>query len=367
MQVRELFSTGAIRQPWPLMVDGVVVGSSEMGISETCKKKCGSSPACSELAEEGEHTCKHGLSCLSARISNSRITVFGLRGEGNTTPLNLYNRAGLKGRSITKKAFAEWLGTVQDLIRGFELEFMQRQSEMLDPLHDPMRLAKQILTISNRLVQADSNGSSYEVQVDNASFELKTLVKAAGLLNDSFDLLAIYFNPAAATYGEVTSISIHGLLTKLVSIFRIDDHGVTKSVSKIYLSGECFRNVSVYESFKLIPFALLANAVKYSLEGQIRVRIEDLRPVVRVSVESTGPYIEESERDLIFQKRGRGKWASELEDGKGVGLYLASVIAKAHGVNINVSSTKTGRKVQAGVPVAVNVFSFEIDPGAPLP
>lgn len=367
MQVKDLFLTGAIKQPWPLMVNGAVVGSSEMGISETCKKKCGASPACSEITEEGEHICKHGLSCLSSSISNSRVTVFGVRGERNTTPLNLYNRAGLKGRSITKKAFAEWLGSIQGLLRGFELEFMQRQSEMLDPLHDPMRLAKQILTISNRLVQAEANGSSYEAHVDNASLELKTLVKAAGLLNDSFDLLAIYFNPAAATYGEVTSISVHGLLTKLTSIFRIDDHGVTKSVSKIYLSGECFRNVSVYESFKLIPFALLANAVKYSLEGPIRVRIEDLRPVIRVSVESTGPYIEEGERELIFQKKGRGKWASELEDGKGVGLYLASVIAKAHGFTIDVSSTKNGKKVQAGVPLAVNVFSFEIDPGAPLP
>lgn len=366
MQVKDLFLTGAIKQPWPLMVNGAVVGSSEMSISETCKKKCGENPACSEITEEGEHTCKHGLSCLSSSISNSRVTVFGVRGERNTTPLNQYTRAGLKGRSITKKAFAEWLGSIQCLLRGFELEFMQRQSEMLDPLHDPMRLAKQILTISNRLVQADANGSSYEAQVDNASLELKTLVKAAGLLNDSFDLLAIYFNPAAATYGEVTSISVHGLLTKLTSIFRIDDHGVTKSVSKIYLSGECFRNLSVYESFKLIPFALLANAVKYSLEGQIRVRIEDLRPVIRVSVESTGPYIEEGERELIFQKKGRGKWASELEDGKGVGLYLASVIAKAHGFTIDVSSTKNGKKVQA-VPLAVNVFSFEIDPGAPLP
>lgn len=367
MQVKDLFLTGAIKQPWPLMVNGVVVGSSEIGISETCKKKCGVSPACSGITEKGEHTCKHGLSFLSASVANSRLTVYGMRGEANTTPLNLYNRAGLKGRSITRKAFAEWLSSIRALLQGFEQEFMQRQSEMLDPLHDPMRLAKQVLTISNRLVQADAKGASYDAQVENASIELKTLVKAAGLLNDSFDLLAIYFNPAAATYGEVTSISIHGLLTKLTSIFRIDDNGVTKSVSKIYLSGECFRNVSVYESFKLIPFALLANAVKYSIEAPIRVRIEDLRPVIRVSVESTGPYIEECERELIFQRKGRGKWASELEDGKGVGLYLAAVIAKAHGFKIDVSSTKNGKKVKADVPLAVNVFSFEIDPGAPLP
>src|SRR3989339_136860 len=361
MHVKDLFSTGAIKQPWPLMVNGTVIGISEMGISKTCKNKCGRQPACSEHAQEGEHTFKNGLSCLSTSIANNRVTVYGVRGEENNTPINFFNRAGLKGRSITKKEFAEWVITVNRLLSGFESEFGKRQAEMLDPLHDITRLAKQISIISNRIVQADVTSVAYEEQVDNASPELKTLVKAADLLNDSFDLLVIYFNPAAAKFGGVHSINMHGLLRKLVAIFCIDYHGEIVTDSKIQLSGACYTNVSVYESFKLIPFAILTNAVKYSLEGIIRVLVTDSCPIIHVSVESIGPYIEENERDIIFHKKGRGKWASTLRDGKGVGLYLASVIAKAHGITIKVSSTTNGKKLQGNIPLAMNIFSFAID------
>jgi hypothetical protein len=367
MDIKDLLATGGVRQPWPLLIDGSVAGSSDMGISETCKKKCGVHPACASNRVLGEHICQHNLSYFNKSMGGSNITIYGVRSENNKTPLNIYTRAGIKGRHVTLRSVDQWIGSIQSLLSVIDSEFLKRQSEMLDPLHDPMRLAKQISTISNRLVQSESVGVSFDLQVENAPFELKALVKAAELLNDSFDLLAIYFNPAAATYGEITSISIHGLLKKLVSIFRVDEHSHAKESAKIYLGGECFRNVSVYESFKLIPFSLLSNAVKYSVEGSIRVAVEDRRPAIRVSVESVGPYIEDGEVELIFKKNGRGKWAKEMEDGKGVGLYLAHLIAKAHGFNIDVTSRKNGKRAQANVPLAVNTFSFEIDPGKPLP
>jgi hypothetical protein len=244
-------------------------------------------------------------------------------------------------------------------MQAFEREFQARQSEMLDPLHDPMRLAKQVNTIANRLVQMQSHGTTLEQQIDNASIELKTLVKAADLLSDSFDLLTIYFNPAAATYGRRGAISLHGLITKLISIFRIDDGGITRSSTKIYLSGACYRSVFVYESFKLIPFALISNAIKYTMQGNIEVRVEDRQQYVELTVMSTGPLIEESEKESIFTKRGRGRWAAQLVDGKGVGLYLAELIAKAHGTSITVSSHRTG-SVQSGIPLARNVFSVHV-------
>jgi len=229
---------------------------------------------------------------------------------------------------------------------------------MLDPLHDPMRLAKQVNTIANRLVQLHSNGASFEQQLDNSPFELKTLVKASDLLSDSFDLLAIYFNPDAATFGRKSAISAHGLVTKLIAIFRIDDGGITRSSARIFLTGTCYRNIFAHESFKLIPFALLSNAVKYSLQGNIEVVLNDRQQHVELSVTSVGPPIDDDEKVHIFEKRGRGRWAEKLVDGRGVGLYLAQLIAQAHGAHIGVRSNRTGAALD-GMPLARNTFSLQ--------
>ena len=359
MQIPELFATGGIATPWPLLVSGLPVSGSTLGESDTCVKKCGSQRLCAQTGTPGEKVCIYGMTFYKLIVGESELTVYGVRGPSNKTPLNRYTRDGLKGRTLTPEDVSSWANKVKALLSSIERDFGARQSEMLDPLHDPIRLAKQINTIANRLIQIQSRGSTLEQQIDNASVELKTLVKAADLLSDSFDLLAIYFNPAAASYGRQTAISLHGLITKLSAIFRIDDGGITRTSARIFLNGSCYRNVFVYESFKLVPFALLSNAVKYVMQGNIDVVVEDRRQHVELSVASTGPLIEEDERELIFRKRGRGKWAARLVDGKGVGLYLADLIARAHGTSISVISTRTG-SFQDGIPLARNCFTVHV-------
>jgi hypothetical protein len=328
-------------------------------VSETCTRKCGSQPMCSKQPTLGEHQCSHGLTYFGVKVGGEIAVIYGVRGEKNNTPLNRYTRDGLKGRSLTQTEVASWSANLEKLIEVIEREFGTRQAEMLDPLHDPMRLAKQVNTIANKLVQLQSRGMSFEQQIDNASIELKTLVKASDLLSDSFDLLTIYFNPNAATFGRKSAISLHGLITKLIAIFRIDDGGITRSSAKIFMSGNCYRNVFVHESFKLIPFALLSNAVKYSMQGNIDVVVEDRRQYVEFSVSSIGPPIDNDEREMIFQKRKRGRWAEKLVDGKGVGLFLADQIAKSHGASISVSSSRLGESVD-GIPLARNVFTVQV-------
>ncbi|MBV7418463.1 ATP-binding protein [Comamonas sp. CMM03] len=300
------------------------------------------------------------MSYFITQVGQEKAITYGVRGERNTTQINRYTKDGLKGRSVTHLEVLGWSNSIHQLLEKIEQDFLERQVEMLDPLHDPIRLAKQVNTIANRLVQTQSRGSSFEQQIDNASFELKTLVKASDLLSDSFDLLSIYFNPHAATFGRKSAINLHGLLLKLIAIFRIDDGGITRSSTKIYISGSCYRNVFLYESFKLIPFALLSNAVKYSLQGNIEVVLEDRRQYIELTVTSIGPPIDEDEKEKIFQKRGRGRWAEKKAvDGRGVGLYLAQIIANAHGTKISVSSAKTG-DTSDGIPLARNIFSIQI-------
>jgi len=359
MQLNSIASTGGINLPWPTILNGKRILETQLSESQTCIKKCGDSPKCASSIDLGEFVCDDGLTYFRHEMADNILHVYGVRGPNNKTPINSYTKEGLKGRYVSKEDFEKWVKSLELLHSSIEKHFLSRQSEMLDPLHDPTRIAKQIHTIANKLAREDARRSGFEPRLENAAPELKTLVKAADLLADSFELLTIYFNPDAASFGRKSSLSLHGLLTKLVSIFRIDDGGLTRSSNqRIYIHGECHRNAFVHESFKLIPFALLTNAVKYSMTGSIEVTIVDRNLSAEITVQSIGPYIEEDERSAIFKKRGRGKWAKTFE-GRGVGLFLADIIAKVHGFQIKVSSRKTGSS-KDGIPLATNCFSFEV-------
>jgi len=359
MDIRKLLQSGAVYTPWPVVIDGVICNGQKMAFSTICLKKCGSSPACvHQESKELENVCAYGLSFFRLSLGARAVTIFGVRG-----PANVVTHAGslkqeLKGRTVTPEEVRNWRDQFTSLLDSIEQEFLQRQSEMLDPLHDPLRLANQILTIANRFVQKEFGDTP--VDFDNASPDVKSLVKAAELLSDSFDLLTIFFNPAAATFGRKSYMPLHGLLHKLVRILRIQDASDAEPV-RVFLDGESHRSILVHESFKLIPLALISNAIKYSLFGSVRVRITERASSAEVSVESFGPPIDPDEIELIFQKRKRGRWAEDLTtSGTGVGLYLSRIVAEAHGLQIKVTSFRQADRVVNGIPIALNRFSFDI-------
>ncbi|HTD56728.1 MAG TPA: ATP-binding protein [Silvibacterium sp.] len=84
---------------------------------------------------------------------------------------------------------------------------------------------------------------------------------------------------------------------------------------------------------------LIENAVKYSPPGsplRITARIENER--LLVSVEDSGPGIEEFEKPLIFRKFYRGRKQRHHSSGTGVGLAIVKAILDAHGGGIEVAS-----------------------------
>jgi signal transduction histidine kinase len=271
----------------------------------------------------------------------------------------------LRGRTVTEADIIRWRESLCRLLEVLKQEFTRRQAEMLDPLHDPIRLAKQLRVITTTLAQRHLPGRTLDEQLERADPEWISLVKAAELLDESFGLLTIYFNPEAATFGRRTYLSLHGLLTKLVRILTLRQPTDTNDrTPRVFINGESYRQVLAYESFRLIPLALISNAIKYCLEGVVRVDLVERPEGVEVSVESVGPAMEQDEIPRLFDKRVRGRWAEKVASGSGVGLYLAKVIADAHGVTIRVSSVRHGGRKSGEIPIATNRFSFTMPYGS---
>ncbi|HEX6544196.1 MAG TPA: HAMP domain-containing sensor histidine kinase [Ktedonobacterales bacterium] len=86
--------------------------------------------------------------------------------------------------------------------------------------------------------------------------------------------------------------------------------------------------------------ALLANALKFSTQGEIRVKVTREPSFARVSVTDTGVGVPRGEEATIFEPYISG---SNIENpGVGLGLYVAREIVREHGGDIGVISVEDG-------------------------
>jgi signal transduction histidine kinase len=84
---------------------------------------------------------------------------------------------------------------------------------------------------------------------------------------------------------------------------------------------------------------VLDNAVKFTdAGGQVHIRVSMREGVPTFSVEDTGIGIKQEELSRVFQRFFRGETARSRTDGAGLGLSIASWIAREHGADISLSS-----------------------------
>jgi signal transduction histidine kinase len=85
---------------------------------------------------------------------------------------------------------------------------------------------------------------------------------------------------------------------------------------------------------------LVTNAVHYTPEGMVQVRIEDSTAEILLEVQDTGLGIEAEDLDHIFERfyRGRNVRQSKIH-GSGLGLAIVQEIVDLHNGSIEVQST----------------------------
>jgi two-component system, OmpR family, sensor histidine kinase BaeS len=102
-----------------------------------------------------------------------------------------------------------------------------------------------------------------------------------------------------------------------------------------------------------VVYNLISNALKYSPEGsRVRVSVSSDRTsmnprgergVVCIAVDDSGPGIPDEERERIFERFYRiDRSRAQDSGGRGLGLAIASEIAKAHGGRIEVGDSDLG-------------------------
>jgi len=302
--------------------------------------------------------CEFGLTYYQGAVGETKIVVYGVIGSDRTTlPKDRHFKMLSKGRSVAESAFNSWIQTLRRLLEYVGEEADDRVADTVHSFHDTVKWARQIHTVAEKLIYKGCE-KSFEDCINDASRETKSIYKAAQLLVDTFDTAEIYINPSSASFGRKRHVQIYKLVDKVRTILQLAEGDAHNK--RLRMFGRSRNQVDVYESFKILPLALIQNAIKYAQTPEVDIHLDDIVGGVSVAVESTGPFIDVSERRRIFQKGYRGKWASKLNhDGVGLGLYVARHVAHAHGVDIHVDSVEQNYE-HNGIQQALNRFSFSI-------
>jgi signal transduction histidine kinase len=111
---------------------------------------------------------------------------------------------------------------------------------------------------------------------------------------------------------------------------------------KVLVTVDEFEEAPVFGDATLIRqlmMIVLDNAVKFTdAGGQVHVRVSMHEGAPTFVVEDTGIGIRQEELSRVFQRFFRGETARSRTDGAGLGLSIASWIAREHGAEISLSS-----------------------------
>ena len=132
------------------------------------------------------------------------------------------------------------------------------------------------------------------------------------------------------------SVDLSWFTSELASVFRsaIEKEGMRLLVHCPPLSEPVYVDRDMYEK---IVLNLLSNAFKFTLEGEIEVRLRDAGSAVELSVRDTGAGIAKDQLPHIFERFHRVEGVrARTHEGTGIGLALVQELAKLHGGSVRV-------------------------------
>lgn len=165
----------------------------------------------------------------------------------------------------------------------------------------------------------------------------RNAVRLLKLVNNLLDYSRVEAGRTQAAYQQ---LDLAELTIDLASSFRsiIEKAGMELIVDCQDISGAVYADRQMWEK---IVLNLLSNAFKYTLEGSIRVSLQQEGNFALLSLEDTGVGIPEKELPHMFERFHRiENSAGRTHEGTGIGLSLVHELVHLHGGVISVQSVE---------------------------
>ncbi len=171
---------------------------------------------------------------------------------------------------------------------------------------------------------------------ENLETVYRNALRMMKLVNALLDFSRIEAGRAVASY-EPTDLS--ALAQDLASAFRsaIERAGLRFDVDLPPLSDPLYLDRDMWEK---IILNLLSNALKFTFEGSISLRLRTFPEHVELSVADTGSGIPEKDLQHVFERFHRVEGTrARTNEGSGIGLALVNELVRLHGGTASIAST----------------------------
>lgn len=322
----------------------------------SCNKMCFSFPE-SELKNIA--TCKNGFNIYQFEIEHGKIVIFGIQIKEKQGKIPRKQKKNKDELFIKTEELKKWEDRIKNLIKEIINFKDQKVKDNLSLFHDIIPTISLIFRTVEYLINKVP-GDTFEDKVENADKKLKTLYHAIDLLDNRLKVMPLIGNPESAKFGQVTHCSPYKVFDKIVRIFNdtANKKGINLKLNKKkYITSE----PSVYDSFMTLPFLLIENAIKYSLNNKsINIDLVQNNGSVDISVTSYGPIIKDQNVHKIFYKGFKDPNAQKFSSkGSGIGLYLAKIVADAHNIEIKYNN-QDRKEIENKIEVGYNTFYFTL-------
>jgi len=304
--------------------------------------------------------CPHGFSVyVGAGEFTKDVILCGLIDRDKNHSCSPQNKKRYRKNKTYTKQITAWFGAIERAQSEICGEEDTQVAEALLIFHDVRSAVSAVSNNITKCIKKKASSLSREDLDRLSDKNLLTAYRSSRLLVSQLNLSDIMVNPKSAAYSKPRMVHVYEMFDLYRWIFQ---EKARRRGLKIRLEGSSYNSPSLYDSFVLIPHALIDNAIKYSLENQeVVLTVRDIggRTGVCVSIRSFGPIVPESERSRIFSRRFRGSNAEGFHrSGTGMGLWVAQKVAGAHGFTIQYTSAH--KTTLNDLPSGDNVFSFEV-------
>ncbi|MBM4083666.1 MAG: HAMP domain-containing histidine kinase [Planctomycetes bacterium] len=290
--------------------------------------------------------CPTGMSVVLCRFPSGLLLCNGLIVKQLNGQCPPPIRKKYQSHKVAWDEVAVWHRNLTRALPLIEEVADKKAQEAIHGLHD-VKTAVSLVTRNAEAIIGTLPGDSAEERIENAPDEIKSLLKSVQLLHTRLSASSILANPEAASHGQKHRTPVHKVCYKMVRLFQ--ELAAARGV-RIKMLGTSYEAPDCYDSFETVPLVLIDNAVKYSEPGrEVTVTVQDMHACVSLKVESYGQVVPESMRKAIFQRGTRGPDAHRrASSGSGLGLYIASVVAEAHGFAIRYDCEPSSRSGSSG-------------------
>ncbi|MFW5885166.1 MAG: ATP-binding protein [Patescibacteria group bacterium] len=158
------------------------------------------------------------------------------------------------------------------------------------------------------------------------------------------DLLSISRIEAGRFVFNLNKNNIKELISKTVETFEMEAKNKNLDLKLDLPEKDPEPFVFDKEKIQEVISNLIDNAIKYTQEGEIEIKLEDLKNKARITVSDSGRGMLKSEIESVFEKFRRGKKSNNLNtEGTGLGLYVCEKIVSAHQGKIWAESDGMGK------------------------